>query len=154
MDNHSTKHKSAQREFKKGKELLLDNDYLAAKEHLKNAYDLKPKNAEYLSYYGLGIALSGDNPQVGIELCSRAIKINPSTPEFFLNLAKIYIKIKDRKKAMQTLKEGLNVDKNDPDILREFHNIGQRKETVLPFLSRNNIMNIYLGRLKTFLSKL
>jgi tetratricopeptide (TPR) repeat protein len=144
----------AETEFKKGIKLLEQKNFKGAEVYFKNAYNLNPKKAEYMSYYGLSLTFAEGNPQVGAELCNRAIKINASKQDFYLNLGKVYAKNKDRQKALATLKQGLKLNSKNSEIISEFSNIGQRKRSIIPFLSRNNLFNIYLGKLKTFLEKL
>ena len=149
-----SKHKQADQEFLKGISLLESKDYYNAEKSFKDAHDLDPENPRYLSFYGHSIAFAGKNPQVGIELCCRAIKAEQRDPDFYTNLSRIYIMIKDRQGALATLKQGMDAMPGNEKILDEFNKIGQRKSSAIPFLSRDNICNVYFGRLKSFLIKL
>lgn len=144
----------AESEFDTGLDLLEKTDYEGAKECFKNAHEGDRENPKYLSYYGLSMAYSDGNPLVGIELCNRAIKMEPENPEFYLNLGKIHAKIKDRQNAMAVFREGLEFDPKNKELINELNKIGQRKSSAVPLLSRNNIANVYLGKLKSFLEKL
>ena len=154
MSETSNKNKSAEAEYKKGISFLEKDDFVNAEECFKNAHTLNQKEAKYVSYYGLATALSEKNPQVGVELCTRAIKMDCTAADYYLNLGKVYSKIKNRNKAMETFKIGLKHDNSNKKIIAEFDKIGQRKSPALPFLSRDNFFNIYLGKLKSFLIKL
>ncbi len=146
--------KNPETEFKKGVEFLESMEYKNAEDYFKNAYNINPDKPKYLSYYGLSIALAGGNPRVGIELCNRAINMDCMNSDFYLNLGKIYALTKHRKEAIMTLKHGLSLNKDNTNIIKELDRIGLRAKSVLPFLSRNNYLNIHLGRVKSFLERL
>jgi tetratricopeptide (TPR) repeat protein len=146
--------KKAEIEYKKGIKFLDSKDFSNAEDCFKKAYDINPNISKYLSYYGLSIALADGNPRVGIELCNRAIKMDCLNSDFYFNLGKIYMKMKDRKNAILALKHGLKIDKDNPKIKEEYKNIGRRSKPAVSFLTRDHLINIYLGKLKTFLNEL
>ncbi len=154
MKEMKPEHKSTEQVFKEGLKFLNSLDYNSAESCFRVAYDSDPTSPKHLSYYGLSIAYNEGNPQVGLELCSRAIKVDSMNPDFFYNLGCVYKKMKIRNKAIQTLKMGLKLDRSNQKIIDEMNNIGLRTAPAISFLSRNSFLNIYFGKLKSFLSEL
>lgn len=154
MKNVSAESINPDEEFNKGLELFELNEYVKANEAFKRVHEFARDNSIYLSYYGLSIAFAGGNPQVGVELCHRALKSDSFNPLFYLNLGKVHARMKHRKEAIIALKQGLKIDRNNQKIIAELNKIGLRSDPAISFLSRNSLVNIYFGKLKTFLKEL
>ena len=146
--------KTVENEFNEGLKLLDSKEFISAIECFKSAYNFEPNNPKYMSYYGLCIAYTEGNPQVAIELCNRAIKSESLCSNYYYNLGKVYVQSKNRKKSVAALKKALELDKNNSEIVRLLTRVGMRTKSALPFLSRDNPVNIYFGKLKSFLSEL
>ena len=80
-----------------------------------------------------------------VALCMEAIKDDPKNSDIYLNLGKVYLLAGQRKAAIRAFDLGLRYGKN-PQIVNELTLIGRRKSPPLPFLSRSNPLNIYLGK--------
>lgn len=142
---------SSEELFKAASQLLKDKKYWDALSSLKmaikrggyeSADDIPPL---YLSYLGLATALAEKRYRDGAGLCEKAIKKEFYNPLFFLNLGKVYAAGGYRLKAINAFYNGLKIDKNHSEIMAELKKMGMRREPVIPFLPRTNILNRYLG---------
>jgi tetratricopeptide (TPR) repeat protein len=115
-----------------------------------------PGDPFLLSYYGCLTAVVENNPTKGINICEDAIRTLDTTmpfgseffyPVFYLNLGRAYLKGNRKKDALRAFQEGLKNDPGNHDILSEMKKIGTRKKPPLPFLSRSNPLNKYIGML-------
>ena len=100
------------------------------------------------SYLGYGIARYQRQVKEGLRLCEHAVKVQFYQPECHLNLARVFMMAKNRRRAVKSLSQGLALDPKNPG-LRAFHQeIGVRKRPVIGFLDRKNPVNRTLGRLR------
>lgn len=100
----------------------------------------------FYSYYGLGIAQYDRKIREGKELCERAAAKAFFQPEAYLNLALVAVLDSDRSIAVGAVQRGLSIDPDHPRLLRLAEKLGVRRRPVLPFLSRDNLLNRILGR--------
>lgn len=123
-------------------------EYLIAFHHFAGLYSggFIPGTAEGLSYYGLTLALLNKKYKEAVELCTKAIKLQLREPNHYVNLAKVFVAAENRKKAVQTLEAGLKRIPNNKIILSYWKTIGVRAKPTIPFLARNNPINVALGR--------
>jgi hypothetical protein len=98
----------------------------------------------YMSYQGLCQVYSDDIS--GLNLCRRAAAMETIQSRVYVNLALAELKLKHRKRACSAVKIGLRIDRTDPNLLRLRDRMGVRRTPVLPFLSRENLLNKLLGR--------
>jgi tetratricopeptide (TPR) repeat protein len=131
--------------FIKGKEMLRDGNMNAACKNFYKAYIADMKKPEYLSFYGLTAAISKGEIKLGLELCTRAIKLEFYKPEFYVNLAKVYDKSGNKKGAITALKKGAKYDTKGEEIHNMLVELGVRKRPVIPFFKRSNPLNKILG---------
>jgi hypothetical protein len=68
--------------------------------------------------------------------------------ENYLNLARTCLLDKDRGGAVRAIRKGLKVDPQNLELLALYRDLGIRQEPVLSFLSRNNVLNQILGRIR------
>jgi len=100
---------------------------------------------KYQSYYGLSCLLSGDDE--AITICRNLVSKCPYDADVCLNLARAEAFINNRKEALQVIDTGLAFSAHH-DGLNAFKNkLGVRGRRFVPFLSRNNLVNVALGRL-------
>ncbi len=130
-------HKKAQEAFKTGRTL----EALAFSE---KAFNLEPDNSKYQSFLGVCIAYERGVVKEAIELCQKALEVNPLKSENYLNLGKVYLRTGYKTKAVDIFREGLKVEK-DAEIIAELQALGLRKKNIVPFLDRNHFVNKYLG---------
>lgn len=104
--------------------------------------------AIFYSYLGYGIALRQKRIREGIRLCRHAVKSEFYQPENYLNLARTYLLAGQRKRAYEAVARGLQMDKGHRGLRRLLQQMGARKRPVIPFLSRNNLLNRILGKIR------
>jgi tetratricopeptide (TPR) repeat protein len=119
--------------------------YLAALTQYEGSVDLP---AAFYSYLGYGIALCQRRYREGINLCEHAVKKEFYKAEGFYNLARVRLLVNDRKRALEALNQGLKIEPRHRGLLRLRKTLGLRRPPVVPFLSRSNILNRLLGRLR------
>jgi len=106
---------------------------------------------EMISQMGYSAAMQPGRLKEGIELCEKAILLSPKQPENYLNLGRVYLLAKKKEAAIKTFKTGLRI-RNDPTIIYELKRLGIRKPPFLRSLSRDNVINIWAGKMFTLLN--
>lgn len=102
----------------------------------------------FYSYLGYGIARCQGKVKEGLKLCQHSIKVEFYESENYLNLARTCLLDKDRGGAVRAIRKGLKVDPQNLELLALYRDLGIRQEPVLSFLSRNNLLNQILGRIR------
>ncbi len=117
---------------------------------LSSEGDLQDKRlaAACFSYYGVCTAMIRHKYADAIKYCNVSVKANFLDPEHRINMALVYLEREDRKNAVQNLEAGLRLQPSNKRIHRIFMEIGQRKGVMFTFLSRNNPINQWIGRLR------
>lgn len=105
------------------------------------------------SYLGYALARSHGDVNRGLRFCRRAIRLEFYQPENYLNLARTLLLSGDRHAAHQAVEQGLQFDPLHGDLLELRYDLGARREPVLRFLSRRNLLNRLLGRLRHDLTR-
>lgn len=132
----------------RGKAAVLAEEYLIALNAFSTLYSegYRSGAAEGLSYYGVAVALVNKKYKDAIELCQKAIKLQFLNPSHYVNLAKVYNAAGHRRKAIATLEQGLGVLPGNRVIISYWKTMGVRSRPPIPFLSRDNPLNVALGR--------
>jgi len=112
------------------------------------ATDLEKKSAEALSYYALSVAAATKDFDRASKLSAMAFKDEGYDPALYLNAGKIQLLAGKKELAIKTFKKGLKLDPENTLIKKQLAALGVRKNPVIPFLSRNNPINRFLGKLK------
>ncbi|MDH3973489.1 MAG: hypothetical protein OEV42_04330 [Deltaproteobacteria bacterium] len=110
-----------------------------------------PNGAAY-SLLGLSMARAKVEIKKAEKYCIEAIKMHPSRADYYRNLAELYMIARKRNKAIMVLERGVKVCKNKKMLLQKWRMMGMRKSPPLPFLSRSNPVNKYLGLLRRRIS--
>ncbi len=131
--------------FIKGKELLRDGNINGACKNFYKAYSADMEKPEHLSFYGMTAALGKGEIKLGLELCTRAIKMEFYKPEFYVNLAKVYSASGNKKGAITALKKGAKYDTQGEEIHNMLVELGVRQRPIIPFFKRSNPFNKILG---------
>lgn len=105
------------------------------------------------SYLGYGIARFKGRPRDGVALCEHAVKIEFFQPDNQFNLARTYLLVGNREKAVAALRRGLKLDPDHGGLRGLAAQMGQRRRPVLRFLSREHPLNRFLGRLRHQISE-
>lgn len=104
------------------------------------------------SYYAYCIARERGLVKNAINICKEALEKEPENPYIYLNLGRIYIVSKNIPEAIRILREGLSKGRDD-FLIAELNKLGTRRRPILPFLSRKNPINKYLGLIASRLFK-
>lgn len=133
--------------FKAGLFLLKRNKQKEALHAFRRAFELNNTDPRYMSYYGLCLANVSGRLKEGLALCEKAAAKEFYRAELFLNIAHVYIKIGNRRKAHDALRKGMTLDRENKDIKRELDKMGVRRPPVLPFLDRASKINVMAGKI-------
>ncbi len=101
----------------------------------------------FYGYLGQAIARCEGRKRVGLELCQKAMELDPWRPENYVNLAALYMMIGNRRAAVRAIQQGLALDGDHRELTELQATIGARRQPVLRFLSRDNVINYWLGRM-------
>ena len=107
---------------------------------------LSSKLTTGLSYFGLCLVLVQKKVKPAIDLCKRAIALEFFNVDHYANLARVYTAAGNRKKALETVAQGLKDRPEDETLLRVRHELGIRARPPVPFLDRSNPLNVTLGQ--------
>ena len=102
----------------------------------------------FYSYLGYGIARYERRVQEGLALCQHSIKVQFYEPENYVNLARVYLLKRNRRKAVDALNQALRLNANHPGARALAQEIGWRRRPVIAFLPRGNLLNRWLGKLR------
>jgi hypothetical protein len=149
MAEHST---DLQRIAQQGIDLCRAGDWRRGMELLRAVASDEERSGDlpgvFYSYLGFGIARFDRRFKEGVSLCEHAIKREFYNPENYLNLAQTYLLVGDRGGAVSAIRGGLKIDSNDRDLRDLQRDLGFRREPVLPFLNRDNVLNRILGKIR------
>ncbi len=133
----------AEEVYQKGLLALSNGHEYLALLCFENAVNLD-KTPLYCSYLAFSIAKTRGQYCKAISLCGEALETESSNAVHYFNLGRIYVLAGQRKKALETLRQGLQYQRND-EILRELERLGTRGKLIFPFLKRANPLNKYCG---------
>lgn len=126
-------------------EVGIEHLYELARQEKHRGRDLP---SLYYSYLGYGVAFRGRRIKEGIRLCRHAVKAEWFQPENYWNLARTYLLADNRRGAFRALAKGLKIDPNHPDLVALHQTMGHRRLPIVPFLSRRNLVNRFLGYIR------
>ncbi|CAH2031519.1 hypothetical protein [Trichlorobacter ammonificans] len=135
----------AEKEFKRAQRAMDAGQVLAALAAVEKGLKLRD-DAHWYSLYGYSMAKERGHLTRGLELCTTAIAREPDYPQHYFYLAQLHLVAARREEALQALRQGMSLG-GTPAIARLLEEIGTRKPSVFPFLSRDNPLNKYLGLL-------
>lgn len=82
----------------------------------------------------------------GLLLCQAAVKSDRHAPEVYSCLAQLYLLANARKQAWEAVRHGLSYGPTHAELRRLEGEMGVRGRPLVPFLHRDNPINIRLGR--------
>lgn len=132
-------------------EAATRGEYALALPMLAAVYQVVPadKYPQGLSSYGLCLSKVEHKNKIGAELCEKAIFIQPYDGLHWANLVRLYIGVKNRRKAVEVLEKGLKKLRNDETLIRVRNEIGYRKAPYFRFLRRQHPLNKLYSRMST-----
>ncbi len=133
----------AQKEFDRAQQELDRNNVLAALACLERAISIW-NDPLWHSRLGFCLAKQRGQHSQALELCRSAIENDPDNPLHYLYLGKVYIIAGNTYDALQSFRQGMILG-GGPELQLMLDAIGTRKYPVISFLSRDNLLNKYLG---------
>jgi tetratricopeptide (TPR) repeat protein len=143
---------TAEEAFRRGKAALSLNRRTEALALFEAAIELERRHgagtiqARYLSYYGICLALATNRVREGIGFCRKAVLQEGYNADLQWNLGRSYLAAERRREAYDALITGLRLDARHRGIRSELRRMGRRRRPVLPFLSREHPLNVFLGK--------
>lgn len=140
------------KKIEEGIAAVRKGEYMIGMTLLSEAYSvdkhlaMEGKPADGLSHYGLCVAMVQKKFKPAIELCKRALQEQFYNPEHYANLSRVYDAGGNRKRAIETIEEGLKILPDEPLLVKERKKYGHRARPAVPFLDRQNPINQALGR--------
>ena len=104
------------------------------------------RSNEYLGFYGLCLIRLGNRDE-GFNKCILAAEAELKNPEVFALLARAAITMSRRRIAIKAISQGLTIEPQHAKLRNLRNELGVRREPLLGFLSRNNSINVLLGKL-------
>lgn len=101
-----------------------------------------------MSWYGLTLVVVERNLSLGALYCDEALRLAGPEPELLLNQARVQLFMGHRERAVRAIARGLELSPRDPALRAAQDAMGWRRRPVLPFLSRDNLLNVWLGKLR------
>lgn len=147
-ENDSIHDTEALGQFKQGLSQLQKGFARDAVARLRSAVDLQPRNAYFVSYFGLALGLAQRQWLEAETLCVKALQLKRTVPQLYLNLADVYEYSGRIGDAVDILCEGLRYTGRDSRIEAALRCYGVRKPPVVSFLSRRNVLNRLLGKMR------
>lgn len=129
--------------------MLVETGRLREAQALFTAHlDQNPGSPLAQSYIGYLMFLLDGMKREGLQLCREASRKDPDEALCLLNLAKLHHTMGDRRQCVKILHAGLKLRSGRQDLLMDFFRvIGYRRRPVIAFLSRDHLLNKYLGKL-------
>jgi hypothetical protein len=101
--------------------------------------------SKYASFCGYARVICGDRG--GLTICRDVARNESRDGDVFYNLAKSEWYLKDRKRTVSSLLQGMNIDEAHSGIHELCKEVCMRKKNIINFLPRNNSINNMLGKL-------
>lgn len=146
VDILSEKENQADHICQQGIDLCDANNHAAAHKLFQQAYAMHPKSPRINSWLGYTTAIVENKVGTGMQLCKMAVDSDIPDAMFFRNIGKLYLMQKNKRGAIGAFARGLQIDKGNKYILKEWKVLGFRRRPVIPFLPRENKLNIMLGK--------
>ena len=105
--------------------------------------DRTPRHCSMLAFC---LAMVRHDTKTATALCHDAIKRDPKHPEHYYRLGQVFLIAGKKKDAIWIFRMGLRQG-NSKEIIAELNRLGCRRSPPLPFLSRGNPVNKYVGML-------
>ena len=105
-----------------------------------------------LAFYGLAVG-HAENIRDGLKICFQSLEADRQDPNAYLCLARLYVLADSKKNAIDVLAQGLRVAPNHRGLNALRRGLGQRQGRAIPFLPRDNKVNVRLGRVIRKLKK-
>ena len=133
--------------FQRAELCIRRRNFEKAEALLSEALKISPENPSYISYYGLVIGMLGDLGEAE-KLCRKAVELYAYNPIIFVNLGRILLERGNRKEARDMFSHAYGMDNRNSAAALELSGMGVRRPPVFSFLSRNNSLNVWFGKIR------
>jgi tetratricopeptide (TPR) repeat protein len=112
----------------------------------QKAHEIQPDNPSILSQLGLA-KVKMKAAQEGIELCKRAVRKKPFDDDLVFNLGQACLFAGERAEARKAFLLGAKGCEDHRRFVKALKEMGVRRNPVISFLSRDHVLNRWLGKL-------
>jgi len=112
------------------------------------AHRRAPRDPRAMSWYGLTLVVVERNLSLGALYCDEALRAAGPQSELLLNQARVQLFLGHRERAVRAVARGLEASPEDPWLRAAQEAMGRRRHPVIPFLSRDSALNVWLGKLR------
>lgn len=109
-------------------------------------YSHAPKTPAEITFIALAEAVVRDTYRTSVDKCVTALNAWPTNADIYLNLSTILLYAGRRDLASLKLQRALTYHPRHYGLRKLHRKIGVRRKPVIPFLSRNNSVNIIVGK--------
>lgn len=114
--------------------------------------DPEGEHPELMALYGYCLCTVQKKRKDGIKMCKRAVELDGRNPRAYYLLGMAYLDANTKKLAWNAFFKGSKVDPDYAPIRDVLREMGIRKRPVIPFLPRDNALNVFLGKWRHSLS--
>jgi len=139
--------------FKQGVQLLKGGYPQRALVELRRCVEIESANPYYLSFLGLALARAERKWAEATKLCETALQMKRKELQLHLNMAEVYASAGHRESAIDALDRAIESFGPDARLVKARSRIEKRRSPILPFLPRQNALNVSLGKLRHRVSK-
>lgn len=139
--------------FRQGVQLLKGGYPQQAVLELKRCVEVDSTNPLYLSFLGLAMARSEKKWVEATKLCEDALRLKRKELQLHLNLAEVYAVSGKRDSAIAVLDQARESFGPNARLMKARSRVEKRKSPILPFLPRQNMLNVTLGKWRHRASK-
>jgi tetratricopeptide (TPR) repeat protein len=122
--------------------------FYTARDHLQEVLRENPNHPQALALYGYVLAFGFRKYEEGLDYLRRAIDQEMYHPDWYVWMAEIYLRLRDRKSAVEAIGTALRWDPHHKGAIALRRKMGVRRRPVLPFLPRSHPLNVWLGKLR------
>ncbi len=134
--------------YEEGVAAFARRDLPAAHGAFERAHRRDTRDARFMSWYGVTLVLVEKNSNLGVVLCEQALRVAGPEAELLLNAARVHLSLNQRERAVRAIARGLELFPKDARLVAARDALGTRSAPVIRFLSRNNPLNRFLGKLR------
>jgi tetratricopeptide (TPR) repeat protein len=131
---------------------LESGDVEAAEASLRQGLERVPEHPECIAYLAVCLAAGQRKYVTAEKLVTNIINNNPYDPTAWYALGRINLLGGRRDRAFKNFEKAKRVSRGDQSIEVIVDKMDPRREPVMSFLPRNNIVNIWFGRLRSRLN--
>lgn len=153
VDILSDRENEAEHICQQGIDLCDADNFAAAHKLFQQAYGMYPNSPRINSWLGYTTAIVENKVGTGMQYCKKAVESDIPDAMFFRNIGKLYLMQRNKRSAIGAFARGLQIDKGNKYILKEWKVLGFRRKPIIPFLPRENALNKLLGKWTWKMSK-